>query len=65
MEKVKLLFSTGKNQEPILTKISDTIFGVVKDSQLIVLSTAGDVAEQQTIKWVDTPSIICKLTYKF
>lgn len=65
MEKVKLLFSTGKNQEPILTKVSDTVFGVVKDSQLIVLSTAGDIAEQQTIKWVDTPSIICKLTYTF
>lgn len=65
MEKVKILFSTGKNQEPILTKVSDTVFGVVKDSQLIVLSTTGDVAEQQTIKWVDTPSIICKLTYTF
>lgn len=64
MEKVTPLLLTGKNQEPILTKISDTIFGVVKDSQLIVLSTTGET-QQKTVKWVDTPSIICKLTYKF
>lgn len=61
MEKIKPLFLTGKNQEPIITKISDTMFGVVKDSHVIVLSTTGNVAEQQTIKWLDTPSIICKL----
>lgn len=60
MEQVKLLFSTGKNQEPIITKISETMFGVVKDSHIIIMSTSGTVAEQQTIKWVDTPSIICK-----
>lgn len=61
MEKINPLLLTGKNQEPIITKISDTMFGVVKDSYVIVMSTTGDVAEQQTIKWVDTPSIICKL----
>lgn len=61
MEQVKPLFLTGKNQEPIVTKISDTMFGVVKDSHIIIMSTTGNVAEQQTIKWVDTPSIICKL----
>jgi len=59
MEQVKPLILTGKNQEPIITKISDTMFGVVKDSQLIVMSTMGKVAEQQFVKWVDTPSIIC------
>lgn len=61
MEQLKPLFLTGKNQEPIITKISDTMFGVVKDSHVIVMTTTGDVAEQQTIKLVDTPSIICKL----
>jgi len=61
MEKIKPLLLTGKNQEPIITKISDTMFGVVKDSYVIVMSTTSDVAEQQTIKWVDTPSIIRKL----
>lgn len=62
MEQLKPLFLTGKNQEPIITKISDTMFGVVKDSHVIVMNTTGDVAEQQqTIKLVDTPSIICKL----
>ncbi|XP_060871879.1 vam6/Vps39-like protein [Metopolophium dirhodum] len=58
MEQVKPLFLTGKNQEPIITKISDTMFGVVKDSHFIVMSTMDDVAEQQFIKWIDTPSII-------
>lgn len=61
MEQVKPLFLTGKNQEPIITKISDTMFGVVKDNHVIVMSTKGNIAEQQTIKWVDTPSITCKL----
>jgi len=61
MEQVKPLFLTGKNQEPIIAKISDTKFGVVTDSHVIIMSTTGDVAEQQIIKWVDTPSIICKL----
>lgn len=61
MEQIKPLFLTGKNQEPIITKISDTMFGVVKDSHVIVLSTTGDVAEQHNIKCLDTPSIICKL----
>jgi len=60
MEQLKPLFLTGKNQEPIITKISDTMFGVVKDSHFIVMSTTDDVAEQQFIKWVDTPSIICE-----
>lgn len=59
MEQMRPLFLTGKNQEPIITKISDTQFGVVKDSHIIVMSTSGDVAEQQTIKWADSPSIIC------
>ncbi|XP_050430213.1 vam6/Vps39-like protein isoform X2 [Adelges cooleyi] len=58
MEQMRPLFLTGKNQEPIITKISDTQFGVVKDSHIIVMSTSGDVAEQQTIKWADSPSII-------
>lgn len=61
MEQIKPLFLTGKNQEPIITKISDTMFGVVKDSHVIVMSTTGVIAEQQTIKWPDIPSIICKL----
>lgn len=61
MEQVKPLFLTGKNQEPIITKISDKMFGVVKDYHVIVMCTTGNTAEQQTIKWVDTPSIICKL----
>ncbi|VVC31789.1 Hypothetical protein CINCED_3A010938 [Cinara cedri] len=58
MEKITSLSLTGKNQEPIITKISDTMFGVVKDAQVIIFSTTGNKAEQQTIKWVDTPSII-------
>ncbi|XP_050533096.1 vam6/Vps39-like protein isoform X2 [Daktulosphaira vitifoliae] len=57
-EVIKPLFLTGKNQEPIITKISDTMFAVVKDSHVIVMSTTGNVAEQHTIKWTDTPSII-------
>lgn len=61
MEQVKPLFLTGKNQEPIITKISDTMFGVVKDYHVVVMNTTGNLAEQQTIKWADTPSIICKL----
>lgn len=36
------------------------MFSVVKDSLGIVMSTAGELA-QQSIKWVDTPSLICKL----
>lgn len=60
MEQVKPLFLTGKNQEPIITKISDTMFGVVKDSHFIVMNTMNVVAEQQYIKWIDTPSIICE-----
>lgn len=61
MEQIKPLFLTGKNQEPVIAKISDTMFAVVKDSHVIVMSTSGAIAEQQTIKWVDAPSIICKL----
>lgn len=61
MEQIKPLFLTGKNQEPIITKISDTMFGVVKDSQVIVMSTTGVIAEQQSIKWIETPTIVCKL----
>lgn len=60
-EKLNSLFLTGKNQEPIITKVSDTRFGVVKESHIIVMSTTGNVAEEQTIKLADTPSIICKL----
>lgn len=60
MEQLKPLFLTGKNQEPIITKISDTMFGVVKDSHFIVMNTMNVVGEQQYIKWIDTPSIICE-----
>lgn len=50
------LILTGISLEPIIVKISDTTFGLVKDSQLIVMSTAADNTNgEQIIELDDTP----------
>lgn len=51
---------TGKCLEPIIVKISDTTFGVVKDSQLLVTSTTGNADEDRIIRLDDTPSFVRK-----
>lgn len=50
---------TGTCVEPIMVKMSDTTFGLVKDSQLIVMRTvAGSVNKNQIIKLHSTPYAI-------
>lgn len=53
---------TGTCLEPITVKISDTTFGLVKDSQIIVMSTAvGGASGEQIIKLDDTPYSVGEL----
>ena len=51
---------TGKCLKPIIVKISDTTFGIVKDSQLIITSTTNNTDDEQIISLNGTPSFVRK-----
>ena len=56
--KTKELFPTGKLPEPSITKISENIFVLGKDSQSVVMDTNGLPIQHNPVKWTDFPSAI-------
>lgn len=51
----KDLFPTGKHLEPSVTKLSDSIFILGKDTQSIFMNTHGDPAFNYAVKWSEVP----------
>lgn len=52
------LFPTGKHQEPLITKLSETTFALGKDMQSIFMNTEGNPIQKYAVKWSEVPVVV-------
>ncbi|KAK7863279.1 hypothetical protein R5R35_005325 [Gryllus longicercus] len=52
------LFPTGKHQEPLITKLSDSTYALGKDMQSIFMNTDGNPIQKYAVKWSEVPVVV-------